>query len=477
MYRLMLYYLLALIALAIILSAIGVMPYPWWHILGSSVILSIVSVGSNSLLGKLFRVKTNAESQFITAWILTLIVGPYNPLEYYWVLIGIASLAQASKYILAYKQKHILNPAATGVLISFILLNQGASWWIGSVYTLPLVAIGGLIVVRKTRWLHLVLSFLAAYVLLSLTQTANLSFLIYSSLFFFAFVMLVEPLTAPVGKRNRIFYGILIALVLFLLQKFTSLPYTLELALLVGNFVSWTTKTKERLTARLVLKEPMAKNIYSYWFESAKKFSFQPGQFLEWTLPHAKADTRGIRRWFTIAASPTEDKIMLTTKLSDKSSTFKSALNSLEPGAEISISDPDGEFVLPADQTKKLAFIAGGIGITPFRSMTKFLLDTKQKRDIVLMYSAKTADEFAFQDLFTQAQKIGLKPIYVASDERGYINQDLIRREVPDWQDRMFYISGPEPMVEAFEKMIAQMGIKDGDIIRDFFPGYTETYN
>jgi ferredoxin-NADP reductase/Na+-translocating ferredoxin:NAD+ oxidoreductase RnfD subunit len=490
MYALMSYFLFSLIGLSVILSLAGILAYPWWHILGSGIVLTIAAVIFNWILARLFKVKTNPESQFITAWILTLIVGPYNPLEHFWILVGIAALAQASKYILAYKKKHIFNPAAAGVLASFFLLNQGASWWVGGKYTLPVVIIGGLLLARKIRRLHLVLSFLITYVLLILTQTTSLSFLIYSSLFFFAFVMLVEPLTSPAGKKYRVFYGIFIALALFLLQTFTVLPYTLELALLAGNFTFWMFKSrKERITVKFIERVPRAKNIYSFWFEPIKKINFIPGQFLEWTLAHDKHDNRGVRRWFTITASPTEDKIMLTTKLAEKSSTFKSALNSLAPGDEIVISDPDGEFILPSDPNKKLVFIAGGIGITPYRSIVKYLLDTNQSRDIILMYSARSTDEFTFKDLWEEAQKkFGLKPVYVATDEKGppasqaralragYINPEMIKQEVPDWTDRLFYVSGPEPMVEAFEKMLLNMGIADKNIIRDYFPGYTETY-
>lgn len=115
--------------------------------------------------------------------------------------------------------------------------------------------------------------------------------------------------------------------------------------------------------------------------------------------------------------------------------------------------------------------MAGGIGITPFRSQIKYLLDKNERRDIILIYSAKNADEFAFKDVFNKAQEVlGLKTVY----HNGQINNAMIKRQIPDWRERLFYISGPELMVRAIAKMLSEMGIGNNNIKRDYFPGYTE---
>lgn len=476
MYRLMIYYLSTLLLGAVILSGFGILPYVWWQILLSFALLWLICALVNSAFAALFRTQAHHESELITALILSSIIGPLNPLVGSGLifLAAVAAISQASKYLLAYRKKHLFNPAGLAVLTSAVFLNQNASWWIGDRHLLPIMLIGGFLILRKLRWFHLSLSFLIVYTLGSIgLYGGRLDFIsLLSPLIFFGTVMLIEPQTAPSGKLRRMLYGASIAALLLLITKFTSWPYTLELALITGNFAFWWTKTKRKITLKFLRREQAAEKIYKFVFEPLTSFRFMPGQFLEWTLPHPNADTRGVRRWFTISASPTEKEIFLTTKIIDHRSTFKQALFDLPAGTEIMTSDPDGDFILPKNTATKLAFIAGGIGITPFRSMVKFLLDKDQKRDIVLLYTAKYKAEFCFQDLFEQARSVGLNTFYLETEKTGFITTELIKNKITDWDSRTFYISGPEPMVEAYQKMLKQTGIKDAGIKTDFFPGY-----
>ena len=127
-----------------------------------------------------------------------------------------------------------------------------------------------------------------------------------------------------------------------------------------------------------------------------------------------------------------------------------------------------GEFVLPSDPSKKLAFIAGGIGITPFRSMAQDLVDRSEKRDVVLLYSSRTEQDFVYGDVFDRASTVGVKTVRVA----GVIPEDRVKAEIPDFLDRTFYLSGPGVMVDAFVKMLAGMGVNRTKIRTDYFPGY-----
>ncbi len=127
-------------------------------------------------------------------------------------------------------------------------------------------------------------------------------------------------------------------------------------------------------------------------------------------------------------------------------------------------------------------FIAGGIGVTPFRSVIKYLLDKKQAADITLFYIAHTAEEFFFKDLIEKAQKqMGLQPIYVVREppgvwkgEKGHLNEEMIKKYVADYKSRLFYLSGPQPMIIAYEEMFRKMGIPSSHIKTDFFPGYEQ---
>jgi ferredoxin-NADP reductase len=148
---------------------------------------------------------------------------------------------------------------------------------------------------------------------------------------------------------------------------------------------------------------------------------------------------------------------MLGIKYYDKPSSFKMKLGQLEKGEVIHAGALAGEFTLPTDWSKKLVFIAGGIGVTPFRSMVKYMTDMKEKRDVVLLYSNKTPSDVAYKNIFDEAgAKIDLKTLYFMNDMEGatvesnmrvgFITPEVIMKEIPDYKERMFYISGPHVM-------------------------------
>lgn len=482
MYKAMVYYLRFLLLAAILLAAFRILNYSPLDIAIEAVYLAAVCYFSNRLIAKVFKTQGNDDSAAITSHILALIVGPAAFLENWAFFTVVAVLAMLSKYVLAIRKRHIFNPAAFAVVLSAVLMKQGASWWVGSAPLLPFVVIGGIWLIRKIHREHLVLSFLLTYFLLALVVYPVSSvgqLLIRSAIVFFSCVMLVEPITSPAGRKARIYFGALVAAVLVLLQRFApQIPYTLELSLLAGNVFAFFTKPQGRLALRLNQKISEAANTMTLLFEKPANFSFAPGQYLEWVLHHPHTDSRGIKRYFTIASSPTEKDLQISTRLApERSSSFKLALKAMQSGDEISASELDGDFVLPQDPKIPLVFIAGGIGITPFRSMIKYLLDKNEKRDMVLLYSNKSEAQVAFKELFEKAKRVGLKTVYVITEQDGYIDPGLIKKEIPDWAARTFYVSGPEPMVEAFEKMLMdEMGIKGGMIKRDYFPGYTDTH-
>jgi glycine betaine catabolism B len=204
---------------------------------------------------------------------------------------------------------------------------------------------------------------------------------------------------------------------------------------------------------------------------------------MEWTLPHQNPDIRGNRRYFTIASSPTEDTIRLGIKFYQNGSSFKNALKVVDANSILVGGQLGGDFTLPKDTSKKLAFLAGGIGITPFRSMVKYLVDTREKRDVVLLYSNKVSSEIMYADVFDQGVKqAGLKTVYTLTDPNflpsgwkgrvGRVDQKMVEAEIPDWKERTFYLSGPHVMVTAFETILKEMGLPQRQIKIDFFPGF-----
>lgn len=224
--------------------------------------------------------------------------------------------------------------------------------------------------------------------------------------------------------------------------------------------------------------EAIAKNIKTFWFQPEHRVRYSAGQFIEMTLPHDDADERGQKHWFTLSSSPTEDLISITTKhATGQVSTFKQILFGLNTGDKITISEPMGDFVLPKDNSIPLVFVAGGIGTTPFRSMTKYLLDMGEKRDITVIYGARTLEEVAFKELF---ESYGAKLDIILSEQvadwsgrTGRLTSDIILELAGDNSDKLIYVSGPEPLVETLEKDLLQAGVNKHKLVLDFFPNYT----
>lgn len=476
MYRVVLYGLIIEAAATILFGFFGILPYPGINLLISAVLLIAVCFLTNKLLAKIFKASTNYESFAITALILFLILTPAISFSDIIPLIFGAILAMTSKYILAINKKHIFNPAAAAVLI-LGFFGSGASWWVANPPLLPITVIVGLLIVRKIRRFSLLFSFLTfsitaifASAFLLNRPIVNISDALFLSwpIIFFSTVMLTEPLTTPPTKKLQIIYGAVAGILFGSQFKLGPIISTPEFALILGNVFSFIISPKQRLFLKLKEKTKLAPQIYHFGLIPDQKFNFQAGQYLEWTLSHQNPDSRGNRRFFTIASSPTEENIQLGVRISDNCSSFKKALLTLGKDTIISASQLAGDFTLPKNKTEKLVFIACGIGITPFRSMVKFLMDTKDLRDIVLLYTVSTPQDFVYEELFDQAGKIiGLKTIYVA----GRIDDEDIKK-VPDFQNRKFYLSGSPGAVNAYKILLSQLSVKKTNIKTDYFPGY-----
>ncbi len=223
--------------------------------------------------------------------------------------------------------------------------------------------------------------------------------------------------------------------------------------------------------------QPEAAHITTFYFKPEKPIHYTAGQFIELTLAHPKADARGIKRWFTLSSSPSDTLLSITTKLAgENSSSFKKALFSLKPKAELAISAPMGDFVLPKLLQTPLIFVAGGIGITPFHSILSWLADTQETRPIKLLYGVRTEEEIIFQDTFDRANQhatiVVSEPSAAWGGERGKLNAELILGLEKPQKDTLVYLSGPEPMVESLEKNLRTAGLERHQLVLDRFPNY-----
>lgn len=225
--------------------------------------------------------------------------------------------------------------------------------------------------------------------------------------------------------------------------------------------------------------EDIAENIKTFWFKPEKPIRHMAGQFIELRIPHKDKDKRGDKRWFTLSSSPTEELVSITTKLAPEGgSTFKQALVGLDANSEATMSDPMGDFVLPKDESIELIFVAGGIGVTPMRSMIKSLHDNGQKRSITLIYAVSKESELAFKDLFASAdiQFIAVvgQPDIGWKGETARIDAARIISLASGYENKYIYLSGPEPMTESLYKDLKQLGVNKKSLVTDYFPGYTE---
>ncbi len=491
MYKLVLYGLGILAFFAILLGFLGILSFSGVSLLISALLLVFAAEGWNRLFSFIWKAPINRESSAITGLILFFLIVPAATLADGAVLIGLAGIAMLSKYVLALKKRHLFNPAAVAAVVSGFIGLGSVTWWIGSATLLPATAILGFLIVRKLRRFHLFFSFfITALMVLAVSaltlglpvDTVILQGVVSWPLIFFGTVMLTEPFTTPPTRALRVIYGMIVGGLTTLQFHVGPMYPTPELVLLLGNIFSYFVSSKCKLFLTLKSKQQIANGVYEFSFSSNQKLLFQPGQFLEWTMPLNNPDSRGNRRYFTIASAPTETEIKLGVRIMENGSAFKRELVSLEPGKQLVAHGLSGEFILPKDKNKKLVFIAGGIGITPFRSMIRYLLDLKQKRDIVLFYACARHDDFAYRELFDEAREIGLRTVYLITDPKeapehwsgkmGFLTETLLKDAVADYSNRTFYLSGPNAMVENYKKLLLKTGISRSSIKTDYFPGF-----
>ncbi len=494
MYRLTLYYLIGLVGIAVVFSFFGILSFNPFDILISTTIALFFCLIFNYVFAKMFKAVTNVESVFITALILVLIIPVKFPLNATFFMLA-SALAMGAKYVVTIEKRHIFNPAAVAVAaVALLSSDHAATWWVGTPAMLPFVLIGGLLLMRKIQRERLILVFLLTYfimiifpawyrheaILFTLKQST-----FQSALFFFAFVMLTEPLTSPSTKKLQSYYAIITAILFATPQlRLFNFALTPELALCIGNIFSYVVSPKYRL--ELVLKEKIAvsKTTYIFTFEHVDNVNFIPGQYMEWTLPHTHADSRGNRRYFSLASSQQEENIMLMVKFYDNPSSYKKTLMKLKPGEKIIAADLAGDFVLPKDTSKPLVFIAGGVGIAPFRSMIQHIVENNLQVNIVLLYANRYAEDIAFAELFEKAKKNGVQTLYVLTSKEavphnwqglvGHVDEATITQTIPDYMTRLFYLSGPQLMTQSFIDVLHKAGVHEKNIKHDFFPGYAE---
>lgn len=239
----------------------------------------------------------------------------------------------------------------------------------------------------------------------------------------------------------------------------------------------------QKFETKLLQKDQAAKDIYSFFFQRPSQFTFLPGQFMRMSIEIPQPDERGNSRFFSIASSPSEkDHLMITTR-SDHS-TFKKTLFALTVGTKVRITAPYGVFILNPEETVPHIFLAGGIGITPFRSMIHYASDMNLAIPITLFTSFSTVEEIVFQKEFKEIAirhpwlKL-IETITQPEDSKlpwqgnvGRIDTALIKKNVSDFTSPLFYAAGPPTMVDAMLDIVKLLGVDAARIRKEKFTGY-----
>jgi ferredoxin-NADP reductase len=483
MYRLMLYGLLIEFGYVFLLAIFGKIAVSPFRMVIALAVLLVSSFGANWIFGRMTRAAVNAESVFVTALLLFFIFDPNtaNLMHVGFLVLG-AVIAQVSKYVLAVGRRHVLNPVAASAVILGVFGIPLVTWWIATPLMLPMVLVFGLMVVRKIRRFEEVGAFMAAVIITALFQGISVQSLFTSwPIVFFATMMLTEPRTAPAMKRDQIIFGAGVGVLFMSMFSVGPIFMTPELSLVIGNIFAFFVSSKQVVRLTFKEKSKETEQVYDYVFIPDHRLNFTAGQYAEWTLPLHKSDSRGNRRYFTIASAPSDTEIHLGVRVEQKySSAFKQQLLEMKPGDEIFVSHLAGEFVLPKKTQQKFVWIAGGIGVTPFRSMMREIAARNETCDAHLFYCANSETDFAYQKELEQlSEKIGskiscvvAKPTSVWTGKSGYITKEVIESEVPDYASRLFYFSGPPAMVENYVHLVRSMGVPKKQIRTDYFPGF-----
>lgn len=501
MYRLTLLALALLAVIALLLSLAGIAGPTPLELVATAAVLVVVCAGVDAAAQRLLKLPWRLESSMITAAILLFVLRPSDEVL---GLVGIAiagAVASASKYVLAWRGRHIFNPAAVGATVLTLLSASTAayalgssSWWIGSPAFGPVVLLLGVIVLWRTEKLRVIALFWVVALVVSVATVAAeyrqlgspvdtwtiLGQQLWSSpLLFLGAFMLSEPLTLPPRRWQQLIVAAVVGVLVGWAPLIGTFPVSLgqERALLIGNAVAFAFAVRSAVRLVYDRHADLTPSIEELSFHAGRGFSFTAGQFLELDVPHRRPDARGTRREFSIASAPADLPTVRIAFRRGSQSTYKKALAAVQPGTALAVTGVWGDFVLPRQSDSPLLMVAAGIGVTPFVSQLRQLMLTGRSRDIVVVYVAGEAAELAFREdleasgvrvvVFTRDEPKDLAPHWewakgVRLDAAG------LARTVPDIARRHAYVSGPAGLIADLAPALE----KARSITTDAFSGY-----
>ena len=236
------------------------------------------------------------------------------------------------------------------------------------------------------------------------------------------------------------------------------------------------------MRARIKEKQEVAKGTLLVTFDLlGEEMDFRPGQYFHVTLPNlGDDDDKGLRRHITVVTSPNEKGVLgFATRMRD--SAFKRTLRELPVGSEVEVEPPKGNFGLPEDPSRPLVFVAGGIGITVFRSMLRFISEERLPYRVTLIYSNRDRESTAFLDELRELEQAlpDFRLILTMTQDPDWegetrkVDAEFVRDHLGDDLNRYtFLIAGPPAMAEGVEGALQKAGVRDENVIAERYSGY-----
>jgi ferredoxin-NADP reductase len=236
------------------------------------------------------------------------------------------------------------------------------------------------------------------------------------------------------------------------------------------------------MRAQIKEKREVAKGTLLVTFDLlGGEVDFSPGQYFFVTLPDVGyQDDKGLRRHITVVTSPNEKGVLgFATRMRD--SAFKRSLGELPVGAEVEVESPKGDFVLPENASRPLVFVAGGIGITVFRSMLRYIREERLPYRVTLIYSNRDRESTAFLDELRELEQAlpDFRLILTMTQDPGWegetrkVDGEFVKHYLDDDLNRYtFLVAGPPAMAEGVQKALQQAGVQDENVSAERYSGY-----
>jgi ferredoxin-NADP reductase len=236
------------------------------------------------------------------------------------------------------------------------------------------------------------------------------------------------------------------------------------------------------MRARIKDKREVARGTLLVTFDLlGEEVEFTPGQYFFVTLPDVGyEDDKGLRRHITVVTSPNEKGVLgFATRM--RESAFKRSLGDLPVGAEVEVESPKGSFALPEDTSRPLVFVAGGIGITVFRSMLRYIREEGLPYRVMLLFSNRDRESAAFLDeLQALEQEIpDFRLVLTMTQDRGWLGESR-KMDARFFRDYLsedlngytFLVAGPPAMVEGVQQALAEAGVAEENVRGERYSGY-----